>query len=279
MLYTVTALLAFAANSVFCRMALGNPAIDAASFTTLRLFSGALVLSLLMVVAKNAKTGHRKGTWISAIMLFVYAAAFSFAYLSLSTGTGALILFGFVQITMIIGALHSGEKPVFKEWFGLFLAIAGLVYLVSPGLTAPSVSGSGLMAISGIAWGIYSLRGRDTEAPLVDTTGNFIRSLPFVFVVSFLFIGKLNLSTGGILLAFASGAVASGMGYVIWYAALKGLTVTRAATVQLMVPVLATIGGVIFLSEKISLRLIVATIVILGGITIAVTSRQRNWNS
>ena len=212
-------------------------------------------------------------------MLFLYAIAFSFAYLSLSTGTGALILFGTVQATMILAALRSGERPGLSEWAGLTIALAGLVYLVFPGLAAPSPTGSALMAVAGISWGIYSLRGRGTTDPLADTTFNFVRSVPLVVAVSLLTLGSLELSPKGVWLACLSGSLASGVGYVAWYAALRGMTRARAATVQLSVPVLAAAGGVATLSEDISIRLLLSTLLILGGLGLALVPRRRGGRS
>jgi len=206
----------------------------------------------------------------------MYAIAFSLAYLSLTAGTGALILFGTVQMTMMLVALRSGERPQPLEWLGVLLALGGLVYLVMPGLKAPSLSGSALMIVAGIAWGVYSLRGRGTGSPLADTAGNFIRAVPLIIAVRLVTLNGMQLSQSGIVLAALSGAVASGVGYVIWYAALRGLTATRAAIVQLSVPVLAAWGGVAFLAEDISLRLILAGTFILGGIALAITGRRKN---
>ena len=269
---TGLALIAFAANSVLCRLALGGGSIDAASFTSVRLISGAVTLFLIALILKK-RAVWRQGRWISAAMLFVYAVAFSFAYLSLSAGTGALILFGAVQATMILAGLMSGERPGAREWGGVAVAVAGVVYLVSPGLTAPSPVGSALMALAGIGWGAYSLLGRGTKSPLADTTSNFLRTVPAAICVSLASIGHVHLSTNGVLLACASGAVASGVGYTIWYSALRGLTATRAATVQLSVPVIAALGGVIFLFEAITTRLVVSAVLILGGVGVAVTAR------
>lgn len=274
---TVFALIAFAMNSVLCRLALGASAIDAASFSTIRLLSGALVLLLISAVLKKDKPTLQRGRWTSAVLLFLYAIAFSLAYISLGAGTGALILFGSVQATMLISALRSGERPHLLQWMGLFLALAGLVYLVLPGLAAPPPPlSSVLMAIAGISWGFYSLRGRGTQDPLTDTTGNFVRALPFVILVNFLMLRDSHVSARGIVLAVLSGAVASGVGYVVWYTALKGLTATRAATVQLVVPILAATGGVILLSEDISLRLLLAALLILGGVGLALFGRKRS---
>lgn len=271
--------MAFAGNSVLCRLALGDAAIDASSFSTLRLVSGALTLSLIAVVPGRKTTVRHGGGWLPATMLFLYAVAFSFAYMSLSTATGALILFGAVQATMILSALAFGERPRPLEWIGLGLALCGLVYLVLPGLAAPSPAGSALMTVAGIAWGAYSLRGRGAGDPTAATTGNFVRSVPLVVAVSVIMLKHIHISPRGALLAASSGAIASGLGYVAWYAALRGLTATRAAMVQLAVPVLAALGGVAVLSEEVSLRLLMSAILILGGIGLSVTggrtSRER----
>ena len=268
-------MIAFASNSLLNRLALGRESIDAVSYTTIRLMAGALVLWLISSLQKNSGALKVRGSWISASMLFIYAIAFSFAYVSLSAGTGALILFGSVQMTMLLVALRSGERPQLLEWLGLLLALAGLVYLVLPGLEAPSPLGSALMLMAGIAWGVYSLRGRGAGSPLADTTGNFIGAVPLILAVRLGTLGDVHLSQPGILLAVLSGAVASGLGYVIWYAALAGLTATRAAIVQLSVPVLAAWGGVAFLAEDISLRLILAGAFILGGIALAILGRRK----
>ena len=274
-LLTTLAMTAFAANSLLNRLALGNSTIDAASYTTVRLVSGAIMLGVIGLGIREKGWIGRRGTWLSAGFLFLYAITFSFAYLSLSTGAGALILFGSVQLTMITAALFSGERPHLLEWTGLFLALGGLVYLVFPGLKAPSPLGSTLMTVAGIAWGFYTLRGRGSSDPLGDTASNFIRSVPFVLVVSLFNIKTVHISANGLLLAGISGAITSGLGYVIWYAALRGLTTTRAATVQLSVPVLAAWSGIIFLAEVISFRMLLAGVLILGGIGLAVLGRGR----
>lgn len=282
---TTLALIAFAANSILCRLALTKtsfnmPAIDAASFSLIRLASGAITLWLIVILSqqKNAEKSAKKfdGNWLSALMLFLYVVGFSFAYLSLSTGVGALILFGAVQATMLLSAIKSGERPYFIEWLGLLLALTGLVYLVLPGLAAPSLSGSAFMAIAGIAWGIYSLRGRHVTSPLSATMGNFIRAVPLViivFIVAMVF-KTTHISVTGALPAIISGALASGVGYAVWYAALRGLSAARAATLQLAVPVLAAMGGILFLSEVISSRLVIAAFMILGGVSLAVLGRE-----
>jgi drug/metabolite transporter (DMT)-like permease len=224
---------------------------------------------------KDERASGHLGDWISAGMLFLYAITFSFAYVSLSACTGALILFGTVQATMILSGLINGERPEVIEWAGLIVALFGLVYLMLPGWETPSLSGATLMTMAGVSWGIYSLRGRNAGNPIEVTCGNFIRAVPFAFLVSLMLNTHLNTTLRGVLLAFISGALTSGIGYVIWYAALKGLTVTRAATVQLLVPVIAAIGGVIFLSEVISLRLILSAVMILGGVGACLFSRSR----
>ncbi len=273
LVYTTFALVAFAANSVLCRLALGEETIDAASFSTIRLVSGALTLVLLSALFQEKRAGH-SANWVSAVVLFLYAVPFSYAYVTLSAGTGALILFAAVQSTMIVAALWCGERPVPLEWAGLGAALVGLVYLVSPGLTAPTPLGSGLMALSGIAWGVYSLRGRAAAAPVATTAGNFVRTVPFAAALSLVMLRQAAISPRGALLAIASGAMASGLGYVVWYAALPRLTVTRAAMVQLSVPVVAALGGVVFLGEAISFRLLASAAVILGGVSTAVLSRS-----
>ena len=273
---TLCALVAFAANSVLCRKALGEVAIDAASFTAVRLISGTAALWVLIRLIKgNRSANHRGGTWLSASMLFLYAAAFSFAYLKLSAGTGALILFCSVQLTMILYGLWTGERPHILQWTGLFLALVGLVYLVMPGLAAPSPVGSALMAVAGVGWGVYSLRGRGIKDPADMTAGNFLRTVPFVIIMNLAMTSHMHFSPEGVLLAFISGSLTSGVGYLIWYTALQGLTATRAATVQLSVPVIAAFGGAFFLSENISLRLIIATVLIIGGVALTVIGKER----
>lgn len=255
-------------------MALGQATIDAATFSTIRLVAGAV--TLLLVTSLTQRDGVRvKGSRVSAIMLFLYAVPFSFAYVSLSTGTGALILFGSVQLTMMLAALWSGERPYPLQWFGFGLALAGLVYLVLPGLAAPSLSGSALMAFAGFSWGVYSLRGRSAVNPLAQTTRNFVGSVPFVVAVSLVALQRFHIEPRGALLAIASGALASGLGYVTWYAALRGLSTTRAAVVQLSVPILAAVGGVTLLAEFVSARLVLSGAMVLGGIALALIGRER----
>jgi len=267
-------MVAFAANSLLCRLALGEPQIDAASYTSVRLLSGAITLWVIATLTRRGDRIRSAGSWWSAAMLFLYAAAFSFAYLSLDAGTGALILFGCVQATMIVGGFMEGHRPSTMEWIGLAAAFGGLVYLVFPGLSAPAPLGSLLMGIAGIAWGIYSLRGRGSGDPALDTTANFGRAVPMALVLSLVMLADASASARGIWLAVLSGALASGLGYVVWYAALKGLTTTRAAVVQLSVPVITAFGGALFLAEDITLRLLFATVAILGGVALAIWGRS-----
>jgi drug/metabolite transporter (DMT)-like permease len=273
-LYTAAALIAFAGNSVVTRLALGHAAIDPASFSTIRLAGGAGML-LFVSIATQTERFRLTGSWLSAAALFLYAVPFSFAYVNLSAGTGALILFGSVQITMILAALRLGERPHPVQWVGLGCALAGLIYLMLPGLAAPSIPGSILMALAGISWGLYSLRGRSAGSPLTQTTSNFVRALPLAIAVSLVALSRAHASWHGIILAVACGAVTSGLGYVLWYAAIKSMTATRSAVVQLMVPVLTGIGGVIFLGETISSRLIVSASTVLGGIALALVGGKR----
>lgn len=270
---TVLALLAFAGNSVLGRLALGEAAIDPASYTAVRLVSGALTLWLITVTIGRRGSGSA-GSWTAGALLFLYAISFSFAYVSLSTGTGALILFAAVQFTMIVAGLRSGEKPLSIEWLGLSIAVAGLVYLVFPGIAAPSLGGSLLMAGAGIAWGGYSLLGRRVGSPIEATADNFLRTVPFVLAAALLQRPSLSVSSMGLLWAALSGTITSGLGYVIWYAALTRLTATRAAIVQLSVPVIAALGGVAFLSEKITWRLLISSAAIVGGIGLSVSAHM-----
>ncbi|NQV48880.1 MAG: DMT family transporter [Candidatus Marinimicrobia bacterium] len=273
LLFTTLALIAFAANSVLCRLALGYGAIDAASFTSIRLFTGALTLLIILMIRREKNYLPKQYSWNASLMLFIYAICFSFAYVSLDTGTGALILFGAVQITMILVSLLSGNRLHLSEWMGMALAFAGFVYLVLPGVSTPPLVGFLLMTSAGIAWGIYTLKGRDSENPLLDTAYNFFRTLPLILVLMIVALSRSQISMEGIVLAMLSGGLASGVGYTIWYAALRGLTSTQAAVVQLSVPVIAALGGILFVSERISLRLSISSIMILGGILIVVLGR------
>ncbi len=275
--FTLLALIAFAGNSVLCRLALAEDTIDPASFTVIRLLSGALVLALIIVFNRRPKISGQTGSWSGAAMLFVYAVGFSYAYVSLDTGVGALILFGAVQLSMILIGLATGNRIRLPEWVGLILAFAGFIYLIQPRLTVPeSAAGVALMTLAGIAWGIYSLKGRSSQGAINDTAYNFFRTLPFVLLLALITMDGAYWSARGILLAVASGAITSGIGYALWYIALRYLSVTVAAVGQLAVPVIAAVGGVMFASELISARLVLASVLVLGGIFIVVMSRYRN---
>ncbi len=273
-LLTTFALTAFAFNSILCRMALGKDEIDAASFTAIRLAAGAITLVVIASLLSKTRRVRESGHWASAFFLFAYAVCFSFAYLGLTTGTGALILFGSVQMTMIAVSLIKGDRPKVLEWLGLVIAVGGLVYLVFPGLTSPPLISSALMTVAGISWGAYTLRGRGGKDPLADTMGNFVRSLPMIAVVAAVSYPQIHLSNRGIVLAILSGAVASGIGYTIWYTALKFHTATRAAVLQLAVPVIAAVGGIVFLAEIFSTRLLIAGILIILGIGMTIFAKK-----
>ncbi len=270
---TAFALTAFAFNSILCRMALGPGEIDAAGFTVIRLVSGTVTLAALILASGKTRNPAKSGSWRSGFFLFAYAACFSFAYLGLSTATGALVLFGCVQLTMVGISLAKGTRPRPIEWTGLVVALGGLVYLVLPGLSAPPLKNALLMAGAGIAWGFYTLRGKGSADPLAETAGNFVRSVPMAAVLGLLFLANFHISARGVLFAVLSGAVASGIGYAVWYAALKYHTPTRAAVLQLSVPVIAAIGGVVFLAESASMRLFIAGALILGGIGLTLIKR------
>jgi drug/metabolite transporter (DMT)-like permease len=272
--FTLLALFAFAANSVLCRLALTDNAIDPSSFTITRLLSGAIVLAILVYLTPSKESSQTKGSWAGGFALFIYAASFSYAYVSLETGIGALILFSCVQIMMIVTAVLSGDKLSHLEWMGAGIAFSGFVYLIFPGLTAPSVSGLIMMSISGVAWASYTLLGMRSTNPLRDTAFNFLRTLPFLLILLILSLKNISLSQTGILLAVVSGAVTSGVGYAVWYVALRQLSTVQAAIVQLFVPVLATLSGVIFVNESLSLRLILASVMILGGIFAVTASKH-----
>jgi drug/metabolite transporter (DMT)-like permease len=269
---TLLAMIAFASNSLLCRAALKHTSIDAATFTFVRIFSGAAVLWVLIKMRKV--TAKESGNWWSGLALFVYAAAFSFAYVDLAAGAGALLLFGAVQATMILWGFGKGERLDAIQTVGLLLAAAGLVVLLFPGLAAPPIGGSILMLAAGLAWGIYSLRGKSSRDAIAATAGNFLRAVPFAALVSVLMLPKMHLDSLGITYAVISGAITSGLGYVIWYAALAGLKAASAATVQLSVPVLAATGGILLLGEPITLRYGIASIAVLGGIFLVIIERR-----
>jgi len=273
LLLTTLTMLAFAGNSVLCRIALRETDIDASSFTTIRLASGAVVLWLIVRFFRRAQAGG--GSWLSALMLFAYAAGFSFAYLSLTTATGALLLFGAVQATMILWGLWRGERFGAWQLVGLALAVGGLVGLLLPGLSAPPLAGAALMLMAGAAWGVYSIRGKGAGDATRVTAGNFLRAVPFAIVLSVLSLlplAEARLDAAGVGYALASGAITSGLGYAIWYTVLPMLKSTSAATVQLSVPVIAALGGIVFLGEAVSLRFVLASVAVLGGIALVILS-------
>ncbi|MBD1572204.1 DMT family transporter [Vibrio sp. S17_S38] len=282
LLFTTLALIAFAANSVLGRLALTSEHIDPYSFTIIRLSSGAIMLWLVLKARSRLSfSSHTKaqGSWLSAFMLFLYACTFSIAYLSLDTGIGALILFGAVQISMILYSFFTGSKLKKTEFLGIGLAFSGFLYLVLPNLTTPSLSGFILMSIAGIAWAGYTIRGKQCDDPLCDTTGNFIRTLPFTLLLLTAFLFTPSQPTlQGILLAIASGALTSGLGYSLWYVALRGLSATQAGVVQLLVPVIAAFGGAIFIAEPITLPFILASMMILGGIFLVILQSKKHHN-
>lgn len=292
-LYTLVALFAFAANSVLVRLALAGNTIDAANFTSIRLISGIIVLAVILKIRQglNRGNGHRSdeskrrgdspgisiisstGSWKASVMLFIYAITFSYAYVSLETGVGALILFASVQMTMVLTGLFLGNRLNYFEWGGVLTAFCGFVYLVMPDLGAPSLFGFVLMTISGIAWGFYTLAGKNSKTPLSDTAYNFFRTLPLVVILFALTFDYSALSYKGVMLAMLSGGLASGVGYTIWYMALRGLLAVQAAVVQLLVPIIAGIGGVIFANEVFSVHLAISSLIVLGGILVVIFGR------
>ncbi|TVQ32803.1 MAG: DMT family transporter [Wenzhouxiangella sp.] len=265
-LLTILALCAFAANSILARLALTATEIDPVSFTGVRLVSGALMLWLIVRLRQPSTTGN--GNWASALALFAYAIAFSLAYLSLTAATGALILFGAVQATMVGWALVRGDRLGLGQWIGLALALAGLVGLLLPGLHAPPLPAAGMMLAAGVAWGIYSLRGRGPGDPISTTATNFALACVPAVAVTVLFLGQSSWDIPGLLLAIASGALASGLGYVVWYSVLGHIQTSTAAVAQLSVPAITALAGVVLLTEPISLRLLLAGLAILGGIAL-----------
>lgn len=269
---TLLVLLAFAGNSILCRLALRATTIDPATFTSVRLLSGALVLWVLVGTFRRNVRGQ--GNWGSALALLAYAAALSYAYIYLPTGLGALLLFAAVQVTMIGHALTHGERLQIVQWLGFGLAIAGLVGLLLPGLTAPPLIGSVLMLASGVAWGVYSLRGKGAGDPTRVTAGNFMRAVPIALLLSLLTLGQMQWDATGVLYAVISGGITSGLGYSLWYMVLPHLRSTTAASLQLSVPVIASLGGVLFVGEALTLRLVLAAIAILGGIALVIRGRR-----
>jgi drug/metabolite transporter (DMT)-like permease len=269
---TSLAMLAFAGNSLLCRLALKQTGIDVASFTLVRLASGAAMLLLIVALRHDAR--RVAGDWPSALALFAYAATFSFAYVSLPAASGALLLFGAVQITMIGRGLWMGERLRAMQWAGCALAFAGLAGLLLPGLSAPSPAGAVLMLVAGVAWGVYSLRGKGAIDPVAVTAGNFLRAVPLALLMAIFMFRHMSLDRAGMAYAIASGALASGVGYAIWYSALPSLRATTAAMVQLSVPLIAALGGIVFLGEPLTLRLALASCAVLGGIALVVVRKQ-----
>lgn len=267
------ALVCFAANSLLCRAALGRGLADPGTFTAVRLASGAAALALLLGAARRVRPAG--GSWGSALALFVYAAAFSLAYVRIPAGVGALVLFAAVQGTMVAFGLATGTRLGRGQWLGMALATGGLAWLTLPGAGAPDARGSALMALAGLAWGVYSVRGRRATEPLATTADNFLRAAPLGVLFLLAQLGPARATPGGLALAVASGALASGGGYAIWYAALPALGAARAGTLQLAVPVLAAVGAVLLLGEPVTLRLAGAGGVILAGVGLAVRVRRR----
>lgn len=272
---TVVAMVAFAANSVLARLAFATAGAEPLSYTGLRLAAGAVTLAILLL-ARERKLALG-GSWRGAAALLGYAILFSIAYILLGAGTGALILFASVQIGILGWAIFKGDRPSLLEWLGLALAFAGLVYLVSPGLVAPHPVGTALMVVAGLCWAAYTLIGRGSTTPLADTAGNFIRTLPVALVLLAAGLALQIPSPRAAAYAIASGALASGVGYAVWYTVLPQLTRTRAAIVQLTVPAIAAAGGVLLIGEPLTPRLVIATIAILGGVAFAliVAGRRR----
>jgi drug/metabolite transporter (DMT)-like permease len=274
------ALVAFAANSVLCRIALHTTSIDPATFTTIRIISAAVFLSLLVLLrsvqassSANSLTKQQslrylwqQGTWSGMLALFAYAALFSFAYIELTAATGALILFGWVQFTMLVVGFYQGARFTLWQWLGFILAVVGILALFLPSATQPDLWSAILMAGAGIAWGIYSLLGKGVKQPLLMTQGNFLKSVPLTLLLSIALFSSWSIDMSGVLLALGSGILASGVGYAVWYAVLPNIQATEAATMQLSVPVIATIGGVVLLDEPLTLVFVLAACAILGGI-------------
>ncbi len=281
-LLTSLALLAFAGNSVLCRLALGGGLIDAAGFTSVRLLAGAITLVILsLLISKQSgklvllfKPSIRQ--FKGAVWLFTYTICFSYAYLVLDTGTGALILFGVVQLTLLVANFIAGKRLVFIEWLGLLMAFGGLVYLLLPAWGTPTLSGFLLMVLSGLAWGLYTLAGKGSASPLLETSKNFIGCIPLITVLGLISFEPSLWTKQGLILAVLSGALTSGVGYAIWYAVLPKLSLAQAGVLQLLVPVLAALGGVLFAAEVLSVRLMVSATLVLGGIYLVIVSPKLN---
>jgi len=270
---TGLALITFAANSVLCRLALGSGSIDAASFSVIRLLSGAMILLIIIRITRKKNTSSVKGSWTAGFMLFLYIVTFSYAYISLGTGTGALILFGAVQITMILASIFAGARLHFTEWLGTIMAFTGFVYLILPGVSTPSTSGFLLMTIAGIAAAIITLKGFGSKDPLLDVAHSFFKAVPFIIVMGLVTLASAHYSSEGVILALLSGVITTGIGYAIWYLALGGLTSIQAAVLQLLVPLIAALGGVVFVSEAITSRLIISGALVLGGSMVVILGR------
>ncbi len=291
-LSTVFALFAFAGNSVFCRLALLSQTIDPVTFTVIRVTSAVLMLTLITccslllhgsghaLAAKRSRdifiAIRNSGSWLQALFLFIYAIAFSVAYITLETGIGALLLFGSVQLSIVAFTIFRGEKLKLVEGLGIILAMGGFVYLLWPNLSLPSAYGTSLMILSGIAWSGYTLFGKGSKNPLLDTTANFIRALPIAVILLLLTISQVHISLDGALLAAASGAITSGIGYTVWYIALRGLSSSQAGVVQLLVPVFASLGGVLFANEPITTDFIIASLIILSGVALVTLFKERH---
>lgn len=273
LLLTCLAMLAFAGNSILCRLALKATDIDAASFTSLRLLSGALMLGLLLRLRQPQ--GPAAGSWPAALALFSYAAGFSFAYIKLDAGTGALLLFGAVQLSMLSWGLYRGERLAGLAWLGLAAAFAGILGLLLPGATAPALDSALLMILAGASFALYSLLGKQVTDPLASTAGNFLRCAPLAALLSLLCLNDARLDAPGAFYALLSGAVTSGIGYAIWYSALPGLKALQASSVQLSVPAITALAGTLLLGEALSLRLLLGAAAVLGGIALVLGARQR----
>lgn len=274
-LLTSFALIAFATNSVLCRLGLGEGSIDPSSFTSIRLFSGIVVLMLILkVTTKSKKHINSQSNWISSLMLFVYALSFSYAYVSLDTATGALVLFASVQTSIIVISMYHGKRLNIKEWLGIIISFTGFVYLVLPDINSPSLEGFILMSISGVAWGMYTIQGKKSVNPLADTAYNFLMTIPFLLILVGLTYSTAHMNSKGVYLAIASGALASGLGYTVWYSALKYISAINASVFQLLVPVIAGIGGVLFIGEVLNIRIILSACIILGGILLVVLGKK-----
>lgn len=278
-LLTTLALLAFAGNSLLCRLALKGTTIDAASFTIARVAAAAVVLWVIVMARRqreraSGRNGALSGNWLSALALFCYAAAFSFAYMRLSAGTGALLLFGSVQATMTGYGLYAGEPLRARQWIGLALALTGLVWLMLPGLATPPLHSSLLMIAAGIAWGIYSLHGRRAADPVSTTAGNFVRAVPMALALGAVMQAERSLDGTGLRYALLSGAITSGLGYVVWYAVVPQLRAATAATVQLSVPVITAVGGIALLDEALTFRLALSAAAVLGGIALVIAGKR-----